>query len=136
MAPAYKTNQMAASLAKMSQKPNTRGAKKPLPNKSIFAPPVSWFGNHEQNDFIWLGNHEKNEYAKKNGESEQNADAAPWILFPANAAGTNNATRAAAQHAEEPPPKKAKFAFPEPPETNQPAPAGAAESKPQEACHK
>ena len=117
---------MAASLAKMSQKPNTHAAEpaeEPLPKKTRFAPPASWLGNHEQND-----------YAEQNGESEQNADAAPSSLkFPANATGTNNATRAAEQHAEEPPQKKAKFAHEE---TNQPAPAGAAESKPQEACNK
>ena len=100
----------AASLAMMSQKPNTRAAEQhaeePPPKNAKLAPPPSWFGNHEQNDD-----------AEQNGESEQNADifAAPRILFQANAAGTSNASQA---------------------ETNQPAPAGAAESKPQEACNK
>ena len=99
----------AVSLAKMSQKPNTRAAEpaeEPVPKKAKFAPPASWLGNHEQNVD-----------AEQNGESEQNADifAAPRILFPANAAGTGNAS---------------------PAETHQPAPAGAAESKPQEACNK
>ena len=59
----------------------------------------------------WLGNHEQNDDAEQNGESEQNAEAAQ----PANAAGTSNAS---------------------PAETHQPAPASAAESKPQEACNK
>ena len=97
----------AASLAKMSQKHNTREAEaEPAPKKGKFAPPASWLGNHEQNVD-----------AEQNGESEQNADifAPPRILFPANAAGTGNAS---------------------PAETHQPAPAGAAESKPQEACNK
>ena len=101
----------AASLAKMSQKHNTREAEpepaeEPVPKKGKFAPPASWLSNHEQNDD-----------AEQNGESEQNADifAAPRILFPASAAGTGNAS---------------------PAETHQPAPAGAAESKPQEACNK
>ena len=100
----------AASLLKMSQNPNTRAAEQhaeePPPKIRKFAPPASWLGNHEQHDD-----------AEQNGESEQNADifAAPRILFQANAAGTSNASQA---------------------ETNQPAPAGAAESKPQEACNK
>ena len=97
----------AVSLAKMSQKPNTRAAEpaeEPVPKKAKFAPPASWLGNHEQNDD-----------AEQNGEFGQNADAAPRIPFPANAAGTGNAS---------------------PAETHQPAPAGAAESKPQEACNK
>ena len=100
----------AASLAMMSQKPNTRAAEQhaeePPPKKPKFAPPASWLGNHEQNDD-----------AEQNGESKQNADifAPPRILVPANAAGTGNASAA---------------------ETDQPAPAGAAESKPQEACNK
>ena len=101
----------ASSLAKMSQKHNTREAEaepaeEPVPKKGKFAPPASWLGNHEQNVD-----------AEQNGESEQNADifAPPRILFPANAAGTGNAS---------------------PAETNQPALAGAAESKPQEACNK
>ena len=91
----------AASLVKMSQQPNTRA-----PKKTKFAPPASWLGNDEQNDD-----------AEQNGESEQNADifAPPRIPFPADAAGTSNASAA---------------------ETSQPAPAGAAESKPQEACNK
>ena len=76
------------------------------PKKTKFAPPASWLGNDEQNDD-----------AEQNGESKQNADifAPPRILVPANAAGTGNASAA---------------------ETDQPAPAGAAESKPQEACNK
>ena len=86
---------MAASLAKMSQKPNTHAAEpaeEPLPKKTRFAPPASWLGNHEQNDD-----------AEQNGKSEQNDElTAAWS----------------------------------PAETNQPAPAGAAESKPQEACNK
>ena len=97
----------AASLAKMSQKHNTGAAEpaeEPVPKKGKFAPPASWLGNHEQNDD-----------AEQNGEVGQNADAAPSIPFPANAAGTRNAS---------------------PAETHQPAPAGAAESKPQEACNK
>ena len=100
----------APSLVKMRQKPNTRAAEQhaeePPPKNAKLAPPASWFGNHEQNDD-----------AEQNGESEQNADifAAPRILFQANAAGTSNAS---------------------PAETHQPAPASAAESKPQEACNK
>ena len=94
----------AASLVKMSQKPNTRAAEQhaeePPPKIRKFAPPASWLGNHEQHDD-----------AEQNGESEQNAEAAQ----PANAAGTSNAS---------------------PAETHQPAPASAAESKPQEACNK
>ena len=97
----------AASLVKMRQKRAAeQRAEEPPPKNAKLAPPASWFGNHEQNDD-----------AEQNGESEQNADifAAPRILFQANAAGTSNASQA---------------------ETNQPAPAGAAERKPQEACNK
>ena len=109
----------AASLVKMSQQPNTRA-----PKKTKFAPPASWLGNDEQNDD-----------AEQNGESEQIPFPADSLssrmvnqircradqisrakgAFPADAAGTSNASAA---------------------ETSQPAPAGAAESKPQEACNK
>ena len=118
----------ATSLVKMSQKPNTRAAEQhaeePPPKKPKFAPPASWLGNHEQNDD-----------AEQNGESEQIPFPADSLssrmvnqircradqisrakgAFPADAAGTSNASAA---------------------ETSQPAPAGAAESKPQEACNK
>ena len=95
----------AASLVKMRQKRAAeQRAEEPPPKNAKLAPPASWFGNHEQNDD-----------AEQNGEFGQNADAAPSTPFPANAAGTGNAS---------------------PAETHQPAPAGAAESKPQEACNK